>query len=154
MRLPTRAPTINRACASCHVSCTEWLADLVAIDHSSPEAEEESKQRLQVGRGGGPWCLEKWVPGLPCPEGGWRDQHVTTHHLVANAAHLQTLAAAWRTSGAAPSPASGGAGAGSTADVSALALTSSNKPTCGLGKQVSLLFGRSLRQVRRAWLAG
>ena len=53
MRLPTRAPTINSACASCHVSCTEWLADLVAIDHSSPEAEEESKQRLQVGRDGG-----------------------------------------------------------------------------------------------------
>lgn len=90
-----------------HFNPAEWLADLVAIDHSSPEAEEESKQRLQ------------------------------------------TLAAAWRTSGAAPSPASGGTGTGSTADVSALALTSSSKPTCGLGKQVSLLFGRSLRQVLR-----
>lgn len=69
--------------------------------------------------------------------------------------HPQTLAAAWRTASAAsPPPAS--AGAGSATGAAALAVTSGNKPTCGLGKQVSLLFGRSLRQVRRAgnWAEG
>ncbi|KAI7845221.1 hypothetical protein COHA_001265 [Chlorella ohadii] len=90
-----------------HFNPAEWLADLVAIDHSSPEAEAESRQRLQ------------------------------------------SLAAAWRTAASAPAPAPGGAGAGSAADAAALAVASGNKPSCGLGKQVSLLFGRSLRQVLR-----
>lgn len=44
---------------------SEWLADLVAIDHSSPEAEQESRQRLQVWWAG--WDGAGW-DGCSAPE--------------------------------------------------------------------------------------
>ncbi|PSC72649.1 ABC transporter G family member 7 isoform A [Micractinium conductrix] len=92
-----------------HFNPAEWLADLVAIDHTTPESEAES-------------C-----------------------------ARLEKLTAAWRARSGGDAAAHVGGALGSSGSLAFAAGNggSANKPACGLGKQVSLLFNRSVRQVLR-----
>ncbi|KAL4458091.1 hypothetical protein ABPG75_012956 [Micractinium tetrahymenae] len=91
-----------------HYNPAEWLADLVAIDHTSADSEAESRSRL--------------------------DQ----------------LVAAWRQrTAAAPAISVGPSSSAASLAAGAEAVGGTRAPSCGLRKQVALLFGRSLRQVLR-----
>lgn len=93
-----------------HYNPAEWLADLVAIDHTSPEHEAESGKRLAQ------------------------------------------LTAAWRAhsgGSAAAGAAASGATLGEGDPLAPPAVESGGETSCGVRKQVSLLFKRSLRQVLR-----
>lgn len=93
-----------------HYNPAEWLADLVAIDHTSPDSEARSRARLDR------------------LTAAWRSRSAAAPVTTA-----QVPPSASATSLAAGAEAVGGA----------------RTPSCGLRKQVALLFGRSLRQVLR-----
>ena len=101
---------LGHACPP-HFNPAEWLADLVAIDHSSPEAEGATRERLlQLAT-------------------AWRT--VSSAAAAASAAPPPLETAAIQVAG------NGGSGGDRAASA------------CGLGRQVSLLFRRSLQHVLR-----